>query len=134
MRVSRSVGSLLAGVVLLGLGGCAQPHDAEVRAAASSFYRGLASADGSKACDHLAPMTLSQLEDSAAKPCQEAVLEEDVPALSGSGEVQVFGTQAQVSWRGDVTFLARFEDGWKVTAAACTPRAARPYDCAISGG
>jgi hypothetical protein len=34
----------------------------------------------------------------------------------------------------DTVFLAEFPDGWKVVAAACTPRDRLPYDCQVEGG
>jgi hypothetical protein len=33
----------------------------------------------------------------------------------------------------DVVFLARYDDGWRVTAAGCVPRPGRPFDCTIKG-
>ena len=122
--------ALLTGVVT----GCGQVHDDAVRRTAVDFYAALAAGDGTAACDALAPKTRSELEKSAGRPCAKAVLEEDVPGVSDPTDVRVFGTQAEVTWRGETTFLARFQGGWKVMAAACTKRESRPYDCTISGG
>ena len=121
-------------VLLLGLGGCGQPHDEDVLRVASAFYDALRADDGAEACSLLAPRTLGELEQSAGTSCAAAVLEEEVPVVSSPGETHVFGTQAEVVWEGETTFLARFRDGWKVMAAACTPLEGHPYDCAISGG
>jgi hypothetical protein len=71
---------------------------------------------------------------SAGKPCEQAVLEEDVAPADAPRRVSVFGTQAMVDYGGETTFLARFQRGWKVMAAGCTPVPQEPYDCAISGG
>jgi hypothetical protein len=126
---------LLAGLGgLAALTGCAGVQDDEVRRVATTFYEAHAADDPATACDTLAPRTRSALEQSAGRPCDEALAEEDVPALTDPTEVRVFGTQAEVTWRGETTFLARFQGGWKVSAAACTPRPDLPYDCAISGG
>lgn len=122
--------ALLTGVVT----GCGQVHDGAVRRTATAFYAAHAAGDGTAACDALAPRTRNELEKSAGKPCPEAVLEEDVPAVSGPVDVRVFGTQAEVTWSGETTFLARFQHGWRVMAAACTKRESRPYDCTVSGG
>ena len=34
----------------------------------------------------------------------------------------------------DTLFLARFDQGWRVTAAGCTPHGDLPYDCTVKGG
>jgi hypothetical protein len=125
----------VAVVLLLGLTGCgSQPHEDEVTSVAEAFHRAFAANDGAAACAELAPRTLSELEQSAGKPCAEAVLEEPVQPSAGSSRVEVFGTQALVGEGEGATFLARFPDGWKVMAAACRPQPGAPYDCSISGG
>ncbi|MGH3331739.1 MAG: hypothetical protein ACRDPJ_10615 [Nocardioidaceae bacterium] len=53
--------------------------------------------------------------------------------MRGEGEVSRFGNQAEVKLIGDTAFLAEFGTGWKVVAAACTHRAALPYDCQVKG-
>ena len=118
----------------LGLGGCGQPHEQDVLEVASAFYDAHRANDGVEACSLLAPRTLSELERSAGEACARALLEEDLPPVSSSLDTHVFGTQAEVVWDGESTFLARFPDGWKVMAAACTPLEGHPYDCEISGG
>jgi hypothetical protein len=35
---------------------------------------------------------------------------------------------------GDVVFLSVFGDHWLITAAGCTARGDRPYDCTVMGG
>ena len=114
--------------------GCGQPHDEDVHHVASAFYDAYAAQDGAKACTLLVPRTRSELEKSSGKPCPRAVLEVQVPSVSESTDVRVFGTQAEVTWAGETTFLARFQDGWKVMAAACKPVPGHPYDCTIAGG
>jgi hypothetical protein len=121
-------------VLLLGLTGCgSQPHEDAVTSVADAFQRAFADKDGAAACAELAPETRSELEQSAGKPCAEAVLEEPV-GPSSSSRVEVFGTQALVGAGRSAIFLARFPEGWKVMAAACTPQPVGPYDCSISGG
>jgi hypothetical protein len=131
---SRLSGASAALLVAVGLAGCAPVHDDEVRDVATRFYAAHADDDGTSACAELAPRTRSELEQSAGKPCPEAVLAEDVPQVGAPEDVRVFGTQAEVTWDGETTFLARFQGGWKVMAAACTARPDQPYDCSISGG
>ena len=113
---------------------CGQPYEDAVLDTAAAFYRAHAAGDGQAACDLLAPRTRSELEKSAGKPCAEAVLAEQLPQVNQSEALHVFGTQAEVGWDGETTFLSRFQDGWKVMAAGCTPRTGHPHDCTISGG
>jgi hypothetical protein len=127
-------GMTIAGLAAVSLAGCTPAQDQGVRAAATRFYAAYAEGEGDAACDQLAPKTKSELEQSAGKPCAEALLEKDVPEVDQPMKVQVFGTQAEIGWPGETTFLARFQGGWKVMAAACTPQPGKPYDCMISGG
>ena len=58
------------------------------------------------------------------------------PAGAGSS-VTVAGHSAQVRYADDTVFLARFDDGWRVTAAGCervSSDDAVPYDCVVDGG
>jgi hypothetical protein len=125
-----------AGVVLLlGLvSGCGNGQEADVARASTRFYQALADRDGAAACDVLAPSTRSELEKSAQKPCDQAILEEDVPSVTAPHRIAAFGTMAKVDFAGETAFLARFRDGWKVMAAGCTERPHRPYDCQLEGG
>jgi hypothetical protein len=132
----RRLTAAIVGAALLGSGlvGCGQPHRDDVVGVASTFYAAYTAQDGATACRHLAPKTSSELEKSAGKPCEEAVLEENLPEVGAPTEVHVFSTQAEVKWNGETTFLARFPGGWKVMAAACKPQPGQPYDCSVSGG
>jgi hypothetical protein len=47
--------------------------------------------------------------------------------------VAVYGLQAEVILSGDTVFLSRFEDGWRVIAAGCTPQEGKPFDCLVKG-
>jgi hypothetical protein len=118
------------------LTGCASV-DERAAAATSVALRLLTAAqadDGAGACATLAPETLAELEDSAGKPCAEAILAEDLAPPGTVESAAVFGQWAQVRLAGDTLFLAVFPDGWRVVAAGCTPRPERPYDCALQGG
>lgn len=113
--------------------GCGSPGGDAALHVANGFYGAVASHDGAGACQYLAPRTRHELESSTGKACARAVLAEDIPSVRGEGEVRRFGNQAEVKLVGDTVFLAEFSTGWKVVAAACTPRAALPYDCQIKG-
>ena len=115
--------------------GCASVGD-RAEAAAGVAVRMLTAAgarDGAAACAALAPDTAGELEQSAGKPCADAILEEDLPAPGEVTGADVYGQWAQVRLAGDTVFLAVFPDGWRVVAAGCTPRAERPYDCRVKG-
>jgi hypothetical protein len=87
----------------------------------------------------LAPPARSGVQQSAGKPCAEAILSEGLQPPQGAEAVGVYGTMAQVRWRTDVAFLTRYCDGWRVLAADCTfpepsQRTADHYDCTIEAG
>ncbi|MDQ3307072.1 MAG: hypothetical protein M3499_01730 [Actinomycetota bacterium] len=114
------------------LAGCASSQQDPVRATADRFYAAIADGDGQAACAVLAPTVRSEIEESAGSPCSQAILDEDVPDASVPTRVSVYGTSAQVRYDGESAFLSRFEDGWRVIAAACRPGPVR-YDCRIQG-
>ena len=133
-NTSRYAAGLAAGA-LLALGGCAGQGSAENAAAADAaerFARDV-TADISSACDLLAPQTRVQLEDSSEMSCAEALPQQDLPAAGSVRRVEVYGKDAVVHLEKDTLFLARFDDGWRVTAAGCTPNGDRPYDCDVEG-
>jgi len=47
-------------------------------------------------------------------------------------DTQVYGTAALIRFTNDAVFVARFQGGWKVTAAGCTRIPQRPLDEAPS--
>jgi hypothetical protein len=129
LRRCRLLPVLAVGAV--GLTGCGPAAGPAVHAAVA-FHRAVAADDGAGACRLLAPPTLEEL--SSDGPCADAVLQKDVPQARTVRSTARFGDQAQVVLDGDVVFVAHYPDGWRVRAAACTPRADLPYDCRVSGG
>ena len=117
------------------LGGCAGQGNAETgnaEAAALRFSQSIESASGA-ACGLLAPETLKALED-AEGPCAGALADQLKSATGPAHSTEVYGKDAVVRLATDTIFLARFTDGWRVTAAGCTrQQAGRPYDCTIKG-
>jgi hypothetical protein len=122
---------LAAASCVLLLGGCAGAQDDAAGSAAERLLTSAGQGDGAAACDLLAPATRSELEKASGKPCEEAVLDEDLGAGDGPTRVTVFDSMAQVVRGSQTVFLSRFDDAWLVVAAACTPVASRPYDCSI---
>jgi hypothetical protein len=129
----KSTGVILTGVVLLTATACGANLSSPSSHAAEEFYRAIAAEDGAAACALLAPQTREEVEDSAEAPCRTAILDEDIPAAGAVADLHQYGGQAQVRFTGDTAFLAQFDNGWKVVAAACTPRGERPYNCKVEG-
>jgi hypothetical protein len=125
----------LAAAAVLTLAGCASVGDREeaAGAVATRLLQAVASDDGAAACATLAPETLADLEQNEQKPCDQAILDEDLPEPGTIGKTEVYGQWAQVRLSDDTVFLAVFPGGWRVVAAGCTPRGDRPYDCTLQG-
>jgi hypothetical protein len=132
----RAAAAAVLTVLVSALGGCATAQQQSVTAVAKRFYDAVQGGDAGSACALLAPSTLSKLEQSAGKPCAEALLQEDVPGPERPTATQVFGTMAQVRYAGDTAFLTRSDRGWLVLAVACGARPAspdQPFDCRVGG-
>jgi hypothetical protein len=120
-------------VVALVTAGCAPMGSVEnssASQAALDFDRSLS--DPAHACALLAPGTLSELQQSFGR-CDKALPDEHLPVGTKVVDVDVYGKDAIVRLDKDVVFLARFDAGWRVTAAGCTPRQNRPFNCTIKG-
>jgi hypothetical protein len=119
-------------LLVLAASGCTSADQDDAVAAADGFVTAVDRHDGKAACAVLAPATVSELEQSTKKPCEQAVLEEARPA-SPRVDAKTYATMAQVRYRDDVLFVTRFGSTWKVMAAACTKKTGDPYDCDIQG-
>ncbi|MEU7075539.1 hypothetical protein AB0B30_36865 [Streptomyces narbonensis] len=127
---------LFLGALSVGLAGCGGVGErtAAAREAAVGFEAALSASDTHRACEALAPGTLEELESD--QPCPAALAALDLGTVTDSGQpvaTDVYGDQARVVFAGDVVYLASFPDGWKVTAAGCTPRPGRPARCEVQG-
>ena len=121
--------------MLLSVPGCAgqgSADDGSAAAAALRFTRDLA-ASPSEACGILAPHTLKELEDSQGS-CPSSLPGLDLPRAAAVRSTEVYAKDAIVRLDKDTVFLARFDQGWRVTAAGCTPHGDLPYDCTLKGG
>ena len=124
-------------LLVVGTSGCGGVDQGPATDAARRFYAAVQERDGDAACAVLAPSTRSELEQSADKPCPQAILEEDIPMQDRPAATEVFGTMAQVRYAGETAFLTRSDHGWLVLAVACGARPEgpeRPYDCQLKGG
>ena len=123
----RAAGALATLVVLTG---CAASSEDDVRAVATAFED--PGGDPQDRCDLLAPATRTVLESDGSAPCADVI--GDLPLPGGDvTAVEVWSGDAQVRLGGDVVFLTETDAGWRVTAAACEPRAELPYDCEVEG-
>lgn len=117
------------------LSGCSGQGNAEAgnaQAAAVSFSRAVAGATD-EACGLLAPQTRMELEDREG-PCASALPAELQSTPGPVRSTEVYGKDAIVRLESDTIFLARFRDGWQVTAAGCArAQVGRPYDCKVKG-
>ncbi|MEU5884126.1 hypothetical protein [Spirillospora sp. NPDC047279] len=85
--------------------------------------------DGAGACRALSPKAAESLE-SGGRDCAKEITELGVRPGAITA-VQVWGERAQVRLEGEVLFLVRFPDGWKIAAAGCRPQPEGPYDCEV---
>jgi hypothetical protein len=120
--------------VALALTGCTSAGDRSGAATTTAvrLLTAVADHDGAAACAVLAPDTMAEV--SQDEPCEQAILDEDLPKPGTVEKASVYGQWAQVKLSDDTVFLAVFPGGWRVVAAGCTPRGDRPYDCAVQGG
>jgi hypothetical protein len=129
----RCLNASVAAMSLVLATGCGSQQPAST-SAATRFAEALDDSDAATACGYLAPETRSDLESSAGKPCPAALTEEDLPSAGPVEDSDAFGTMAEVRFAGDTMFLARFQNGWKVMAAGCSPQPGQPYNCLLQGG
>jgi uncharacterized protein YceK len=118
------------------LSGCGSIDDREqaASAVAARLLSAVDAKDGAGACALLAPKTASEVAESGGKPCEQAILDEDLPGPGTPAGTHVYGQWAQVRLSDDTEFLAVFPGGWRVVAAGCRPDGDQPYDCTLQGG
>lgn len=121
--------------LLLSLAACssAPGNDVAVSEVAGSFSTALAADDGTAACHLLADSTRAALEKQSGLDCADAMGSVGLPPAGAVRSIAAYGRAAQVVLESDVIFLTLAPSGWRVTAAGCTPRPPRPYDCDLKG-
>lgn len=139
MRVRVLWLGVAAALVLPVTSSCSGAGDDEVADVARAFYEAVGARDGAAACRLLAPPTRSEVESSSGTSCAQGILDEGVQEAVGAPEVDVYATMARVRWPQETTFLARYDAGWRVYAAGCSPdpespRDADRFDCDVQGG
>jgi hypothetical protein len=109
---------------------CTSSEEPAVLATATSFQRAVAGQDTATACGLLSGEARSRLESASGKPCTEALAALRLPG-DDVRSTEVWGGEGQARLAGQVLFLAELRDGWRVTAAGCTPRPDQPYACLV---
>jgi len=133
-RVHRRVRPAILIAAMIGLlgsvAGCGRSaDDPGVRRAVTAFYGAIDAHQDRRACADLAPQAIKGLETG-----DSSCAEEIGKLRLNSGTIQavhVWGDRAQVVLAGDIVFLSRFPQGWKVAAAGCRPQTKGPYDCDV---
>ena len=130
-RTGQAVVLAFAGVGLMA--GCTGPGADQAAQTAVRFAE-QAFTSPEQACDLLSDQARKDLERDEQAACAEALGKIELPAASAQQSVDVYEQHARVALAGDVMFLARFDDGWKVTAAGCEPQPDdEPYECELGG-
>jgi hypothetical protein len=126
------VGCLLT-VVLAACGTAERERDAA--AVTERFHAALEANDGAAACDELSEETASKLEEQEKKPCEEAILELELPKGGSVADTRGEITSAVTTLAdGDSDFLDEGPEGWKIAAAGCVPTLPdQPYECELEG-
>jgi hypothetical protein len=125
--------ALLCGLAVL-VAGCGTTERADdVRAVAERFQSALDEGDGAAACAELSEETSQALEQQEGKPCEDAILEVELPDGTELGDAEVEVTSAAVPvLEGGTLFLDEGPGGWEISAAGCRPTAGDlPFDCAL---
>jgi hypothetical protein len=122
--------ALLAAVFCSGCGAADRADDAT--AVAHVFQSALDAKDGQKACAQLSEQTASSLEQDEGKPCEDAILDVDLPTATAVPRARVYVTSATVQVDGGALFLDESPGDWQISAAGCKPTAPdMPFDCEL---
>jgi hypothetical protein len=122
---------LPAGVALMaGAVACSSAAQPDVETAVAQFAGAIARHDGEAACALLTDDARRGTE-TFGRSCAEQLA--TLPDPGAVEQVEVWSDAAQVRLAGDTMFLLRFPDGWRVSAAGCTPEEEAPYQCEVQG-
>ena len=114
------------------LSGCGSPEQQNASDVAEVFAQ-LSVGAPAAACTLLAAPAVQELEKDGAD-CPAALVQERPAAPGELRDVRVSGRSAIAHLDKDTYFLALYDSGWKVIAAACTGGSTdQPYDCKIDG-
>jgi hypothetical protein len=122
---------LVAAALGAGCGASGRADDATT--VAVRFQTALDRRDGGAACAQLSEETAAKLEQQEQRPCEEAILELELPSGGTPSQADVYVTSAAVGvTTGGTLFLNEAPGGWEISAAGCRPTAPQlPYDCEL---
>jgi hypothetical protein len=125
---------MIAAALAGALAGCGVPESTtrSVDDVARQFMAAVERGDGGLACSLLTPDAAASV-GSGGQTCAEAFGDLGLPRGGSVGRTEVWSDEAQVRTGVDTLFLTNLSSGWRVTAAGCTPRPPRPYDCEVQG-
>jgi hypothetical protein len=126
--------ALLVGTGVLALTaacGVAPGTDGVTRAA-DDWLAAARAKDATSLC-RLLPPAAAESAVTGDQTCPQAVGDLRLPGAGPVGEVEVWSDRAQVRAGADTLFLTRIDGDWRVSAAGCSARPGRPYDCEVSG-
>jgi hypothetical protein len=121
----------LGALLWAGCGASDRAPDAD--AVVERFQAALEGRDGAAACAELGEEVASKLEQERETPCEQAILELELPSGTAAASTKVYVTSASVSLAsGGTLFLDEAADGWEVSAAGCRPTVPElPLDCEL---
>jgi hypothetical protein len=128
--VRRAVWAAALGALAAGGTACASAAEPTVAATAGSFAAAVAHHDGVTACALLTDAARRDTE-TFGRSCAAQLA--TLPDPGAVGQVEVWSDTAQVRLDGDTMFLLQMPDGWRVSAAGCSPQGAAPYECEVKG-
>jgi hypothetical protein len=121
-----------AGVLALTTACASAPGTDAVTRVADDWLAAARADDPTALCGLLTP-SAAQSAVTGDQTCPQAIGDLDLPADGPVGRVEVWSDRAQVKTGTDTLFLTKVSGGWRVSAAGCTARPSRPYDCEVSG-
>ena len=134
LRGSRLAVACAGLLSLLTLAGCASDRTAAAAGAAQEFYRAFIAGNVSEACSLLQAETREETaRTGGAGSCENQLRGQQLPDAGKILHIDIYGRNALVKFENDTVFLTTSKDGWKITAAGCTPNGEAPYRCEVGG-
>ena len=121
-----------AGVLALTAACGVAPGTDGVTRAADDWLAAARAKDATTLCRLLTPAA-AESAVTGDQTCPQAVGDLRLPGAGPVGQVEVWSDRAQVKAGADTLFLTRIDGDWRVSAAGCSARPGRPYDCEVSG-
>jgi len=121
-----------AGVLALTTACGAAPGTDGVTRAADDWLAAARAKDATALCRLLTPAA-AESAVTGDQTCPQAVGDLRLPSAGPVGQVEVWSDRAQVRAGADTLFLTKIDGDWRVSAAGCSARPGRPYDCEVSG-